>query len=230
MKRMIASLCVLSLMFSFASCSKQADYSNQTITGQVTAIDGTKITLQLGELTEQNMQMQSNQFATFGEANENSDGQTPPEMPDGEQHNDGQTPPDKPDGEQQGDAQTPPDLPNGEMSGGGETPPDMPNGEMPQGGGDMQKPDRNDPMNSFTAGEETVTLDFDGAEIKVESGMEIIDGTLKDISVGSILVVEVGKKNMAKTATVKFTGGMEMPGDMPGGGTGGFDSFGSSSK
>lgn len=108
----------------------------------------------------------------------------------------------------------------------GETPPGKPDGEIPQGGGEMQKSDVNDPMNNFTAGEETITLDFDGAEIKVERGMETTDGTLENISVDSILVVEVGDKNTTKTATVKSTGGAGMSGDMPGGQQGGFSGSG----
>ena len=47
--------------------SEQAasDYSNTAITGQVTAIDGTEVTLQLGELTEA------------------KEGSEPPQMPEG---------------------------------------------------------------------------------------------------------------------------------------------------
>lgn len=141
------------MLFSLAACSKQTDYSGQTITGQVTAIDGTKITLQLGELTEQNAGIQDSQPGAVGQPGENGDGQTPPDLPAGEQQNAGQMP-------------------------GGETPPEKPDGDNSMPGGEMQIPEGNNPMGGFTAGEETVILDFDGATIQVEAGMETTEGTL----------------------------------------------------
>lgn len=211
MKKIIAIICAVSMLFSLAACSKQTDYSGQTITGQVTAIDGTKITLQLGELTDEDSGMPGDSFETLGDPNKSGNGQTPPDLPNDEQQGDGQTPPDRPSGEKQGD---------------GQTPPDMPDGEMRQGGDDMQMPYENNSMGSFTAGEEAVTLNLDGAEIKVESGAAATDGTMENISAGSVLVVEVGEKNTAKTVIVKSIRGMGTPSDIPGGQPGGFDGFG----
>ena len=194
-KKIIALLCVVTMLLSITACSKSADYSEQTIIGQVTEINGTKVTLQLGEMSDENT-AHNNQSESMGKPDGNSNGQVPPASPEGEQQSNGETPPELPSGEQQGNGQTPPEIPDGE------TPPEKPDGDgaLPNG--------NNAPMGGFTAGKEIVTLDFDGAEIKVEAGMRTTNGTLENISVGSVLVVEVGEENRAETATVKFTGGM----------------------
>lgn len=95
MKKLIAILCAAALTLSLAACGSTAeDYVGQTLTGQVTAIDGSAVTLQLGELTE--------------DANTppdgSSDAQTPP---DG--GSDTNTPPEKPGDASGSDTQTPPD-------------------------------------------------------------------------------------------------------------------------
>lgn len=56
-KRITAILCAAAMVFVLNACSKTVYYSGQTITGQVTSIDGNKITLQLGEISEQEMDM-----------------------------------------------------------------------------------------------------------------------------------------------------------------------------
>ena len=56
---------------------------------------------------------------------------------------------------------------------------------------------------SFTAGEESVTLDFAGAEIS-KNGESI---ALSDLAEGDILTVEVGSNNTAASATVESVGG-----------------------
>ena len=56
---------------------------------------------------------------------------------------------------------------------------------------------------SFTAGEESVTLDFANAEIaKNDESIE-----LSDLAEGDILTVEVGSNNTAASATVESVGG-----------------------
>lgn len=58
MKKLFSALLAAALLFAFTSCGASgvsntaADYSNSTQTGEVTAMDGTKVTVQLGELTE----------------------------------------------------------------------------------------------------------------------------------------------------------------------------------
>ena len=121
MKRRSIFLCSLALCLSITGCSgaaasssasttsssvsasasstsvdtAQADYSNQIITGKVVSMDGTSVTLQLGELTE-------------GGPGGSSDGQTPPDMPNSDFSSDGSS-----------DQQTPPDMPGGDSQMGG---------------------------------------------------------------------------------------------------------------
>lgn len=244
MKRIVAILCAAALLFSLTACSgsnsdaeSEADYSNQTLTGQVTAIDGTKVTLLLGEITEQEMDMQQ---MGGGEApsdmeagNAPGNGETPSDAAGGDMSGDGQTPPEIPSGNAQGEGQglsemtgsgnqnqTPPDLPEEGSQGDGETPPDKPDGD--NGGmasGDMTMPDGNMTMNTFTAGEETAIIDLDGATIQVESGMETAEGSIDDVAVDSVLVIEVGDDNTVTSVTVKFMGGgdLQSGGGMQGG-------------
>lgn len=80
MKKLTAIICALAMILMLCSCTGSTE--KKTVTGKVTKIDGTKITLLLGEIAE----------AT-------GDAQTPPEKPDGESGNAQGTPPEKPDGE-----------------------------------------------------------------------------------------------------------------------------------
>ena len=138
-KKIRSLFCAAALTLSLAACgSKTSDYSDQTITGEITDIDGTAVTMQLGELSAGGMPSH--------DVSGSSDS--------------GQTPPDKPDGETQSGS-------------------------------------------SFTAGEESVTLDFANAEItKNDESIE-----LSDLAEGDILTVEVGSNNTAASATVESVGG-----------------------
>ena len=92
MKRITAVLCALAMLLTLAACTKKnTDYSNQTLIGKVISIDGTNVTMQLGELsTQEGMQ----QPAELG------DGQTPPELPADDTQENQQMPA----GDAQGDA------------------------------------------------------------------------------------------------------------------------------
>ena len=158
-KKIRSLFCAAALTLSLAACgSKTSDCSDQTITGEITDIDGTAVTMQLGELSAGGMPSH--------DVSGSSDS--------------GQTPPDKPDGETQ--------------SGSTDSqPPEMPSGSAPGGMGGS----------SFTAGEESVTLDFANAEItKNDESIE-----LSDLAEGDILTVEVGSNNTAASATVESVGG-----------------------
>ena len=51
MKKLLSILCAAALTLSLAACgSSTENYAGQTLTGQVTAMDGSAVTLQLGEL------------------------------------------------------------------------------------------------------------------------------------------------------------------------------------
>mgnify|MGYP002589474497 CR=1 FL=1 len=96
MKKLLSILCAAALTLSLAACGSSAteNYAGQTLTGQVTAIDGSAVTLQLGELAED----------TNTPPDGGSDAQTPP---DG--GSDTNTPPEKPGDASGSDTQTPPD-------------------------------------------------------------------------------------------------------------------------
>ena len=220
-KKWIALLCTAVLSFTSVACDSKAaeTYSGQTLTGQVTAIDGSAVTLQLGELTE--------------------DTNTPPEMPDGQAPSDTpngdntQTPPDAPNGNS---TQTPPDAPNGGSNSApgnangqppakpdgedsGSTPPDMPSGDGFPG----------NPGSSFTAGEDTATLDFSAATI-TKNGETV---TLSDLAVGDIVTATVGSGTAVTTAKIVTVGGQGAPDGNPGnpgGGQGGPGGFGGSGE
>lgn len=92
MKRILTILCSVVMVVSLSACSTESstdskdstDYSNQTLTGQVTSIDGTEVTLQLGELS----------MPEKPEGDDQTDGKTPPENSDEKDKNGDQTPPD----------------------------------------------------------------------------------------------------------------------------------------
>lgn len=93
-KKLMALLCAAAMTVSLAACGAGTDttYAGQTLTGRVTAMDGTAVTLALGELSED--------AAPAGGASSDNDSQQPPEMPSGDSgsQSDGGTPPEMPDG------------------------------------------------------------------------------------------------------------------------------------
>ena len=198
------------LTLSLAACgSKTSDYSGQTITGEITDIDGTAVTMQLGELSAGGM-------PSHDVSDSSDSGQTPPDKPDGETQSgnsssedhassDSSQPPAKPDSQSGSTDSQPPEMPSGQDSSSNSQsgdsvsqPPEKPDGEAPSGSapGGMGG-------SSFTAGEESVTLDFANAEITKND--ESID--LSDLAEGDILTVEVGSNNTAASATVESVGG-----------------------
>ena len=196
-KRTIALLCAAAMVLSLAACGT-GEWSGQTLTGQVTEIDGSTVTLQLGELTEggapgdQNGQndtnSQNDKNTPTGQAP--SDGQTPPDRPDG---TDGGTPPDLPDGQDPGSSDgQPPEKPDDAAGGSGGDAPAAPPDGAPSGG-----------MGGFTAGDETVTLDFSSAAITKDGA----DVGLDDIAVGDVLTCTVGDGDAVTSAEVLSVGG-----------------------
>ncbi len=216
MKRsnVIAFLCAAAMTFSLTACQQQTaaaaatptaavtatetSYAGKTLAGQVTAIDGTNVTLRLGELTE--------------DGRTPPDGETPPEKPDGSSDSaPGQsggapssgtnsTPPEKPDGSSDSAPGQSGGAPSNDTNG---TPPELPDGNAPGQSG-------------FTAGEESVVLDFSKATL-TKNGESI---QLSDLSEGDILTVTVGEGTAAASAEVQTLRGFGGPG-----GAGG-DSFG----
>ena len=173
MKKLLSILCAAALTLSLAACgSSTEDYAGQTLTGQVTAIDGSAVTLQLGELTE--------------DANTppdgSSDAQTPP---DG--GSDANTPPEKPGDASGSDTQAPPDsgsAPSGQGGPGGGF---GGSGEVTQG--DSANTISEDGTYSGTAytstGDDENTLRVDGAAVT-------LDGVTVDKSAGATSNTENG--------------------------------------
>lgn len=208
--RIISLLLAAALLCALCACGTQeTDYSNQTVVGKVTAIDGSSVTLQLGELSEQ---QQPSGDASSGDAgitdstDASTDGQTPPDKPDGESGaatSDGEIPPDKPDGES---GTAPSGSEGGTAPSDGEAPPDKPDGESgdaPSNGGmSGEMPSGMGTGKTFTAGTDTATIDLDGAEI-TDNGEAV---ELSSIEVGDVLSIVFGDSNKIESVTVENVG------------------------
>lgn len=202
MKRMVSVICAASLAITMTACGTTAqseDYSNTTLTGKVTAMDGSMITIQLGELTE----AESNMEAPQGDA---GSGETPPEKPDGESDaqqspeqaedtDNQQEPPEKPDGES--DAQQ--SSEQAEDADNQQEPPEKPE-EDGETAGSMHM--------EFTEGDGTATIDLGDAQVTEESGGQSEERTRNDIEEGDIVVIAVGEDNTVQTVTIKNLGDM----------------------
>ncbi len=227
MKKILSAVCATALILSITACGSSAktDYSGETVSGKVTSVDGSTVTLQLGELTESDDNGQGGQ------------GQ-PPEMPSGDspdaQNSDntngstgaGGTPPEKPSGDsssdsssQSSDSKTPPAKPSGDSSTGGKsgggsqdstnTPPEKPSGSTDgsssDGSSDAQNgapsggaPGARPGTASFTAGDETAVVSLADAEITEDSE----EAELSDIEEGDILKVTFDDDNKAVTVEI----------------------------
>ena len=129
-KKIRSLFCAAALTLSLAACgSKTSDCSGQTITGEITDIDGTAVTMQLGELSAGGM-------PSHDVPDSSDSGQTPPDKLDGETQSgnsssedhassDSSQPPAKPDS-QSGST----DSQSGDS---GSQPPEKPDGEAPSG-------------------------------------------------------------------------------------------------
>ena len=179
-KKWTSILCAAALTLSLAACGAQTagtSESQGTLTGQVTEVDGSQVTLLLGTLNE----------------NENGSGTAPDGTPDGDPGQGGQagTPPEKPAGSTHSGSTNsqPPAKPDGGSTSSGGTPPEMPSGGQPSGAAPSGNAPQGEPParpgSSFTAGNGSVTLDFSKAEI-TENGENV---GLEDIEVGDVLTV-----------------------------------------
>ena len=200
-KKFLSLLCAAAMVFSLAACGTKTDttYAGQTLTGRVTAIDGTSVTLALGELTE-------NSAPSGGAPSGDSDSQQPPEMPSGDSESSqpSGTPPEKPDdGSSDESGQQQPEKPEeGGSQSDGSTPPEMP--DSMTGG------------SSFTESGETLTADISKASI-TKDGESV---SASDVAVDDILTVTFDSKGVVSTVeVVTLTSGMG--GGAPSGGFGG---------
>ena len=163
------------------------------MTGQVSAIDGSKITLLLGTWTEGE--------AWVPQSADNSDQTLPEAPPDQPEDNNAFT---------ERDGQTPPSKPDADIS-DKEQPGEIPSGNAPDG----QKPDDQPSMpGSFEAGTESVRLDFTNAAV-TKRGTRI---TVEEIAVGDVLTVTIGSDQAVRAVTVELQPDGQ---NLPGGGFGG---------
>lgn len=203
---------------STESTEATEEQESEAVTLQVTAVDGSTITGDVGEMSEAPSGDQAPGGDNAQKPDDQASGnqQTPPEKPDDdsaqkpdEQASDNQqTPPEKPEGdsEQKPEAGQTPDgqKPDGQPS-DGQQPGDQAPGGAPQG-------------SPFTASGETQTFTLtDTTEITVESAGSTTEGTADDITVGSILEVTLDTDGNALTVIVKNMNG----GGGPQGGFGG---------
>ena len=224
-KRIAAFACAAAMLASLAACSSSSGSTDSTetseITGQILSIDGSSVTLQLGTLSENTdaSAPQGTPPAKPDDASGSSDSQqTPPDKPDGSNDTSGdtQTPPAKPgdssDSTNNGSA---PEQPSNTASSGndGQTPP-----KMPSDGGNGGAPSGMPGGSSFTASDESTTVDLSNASLTKDSESITVD----DLAVDDILIVTLDSSNQAVSAEVVTTNGM---GGMPGG-QGGFGGSG----
>ena len=191
-KPILSVVCASALALSLAACgsgSSSDDSTTSIVTGQITELSGTSVTLQLGALNQ------------------------------GEQPSDGNAPSDK-DSKASDENQTPPEKPDGDKS----TPPEGDNSTSPKGN-DSTPPEGNDPSedqkpdsrpdgqpggSTFTAGDETLTIDLSGVTLS-KNGDEL---TTDSLAVGDLLTVTLDKDNNPLYAEVVTNQGG------PGGGSG----------
>ncbi len=163
------------------------EQESEAVTLQVTAVDGSTITGDVGEMSE-------------APAGDQAPGGDNAQKPDDQASDNQQTPPEKPDGD---NGQQP-----GDQAPGGESPDgQQPDGQPSEGGAPDQ--DGGAPQGSpFTASGETQTFTLtDTTEITVESAGSTTEGTADDITVGSILEVTLDTDGNALTVIVKSMNG-----------------------
>lgn len=201
--KLAATLLALLLLCGACSAEEKADFSNSSVVGLITEIDGSKVTLQLGELVEQEPPAKP----------EGAAGSEPPAKPEARQNtmqlqNNGVQAliiPQEPVSGKQPDMLT---LDNDQTNdlAANQNPP-----EMPAGG----KPNQ---LYSFKAGQENADFDLTGAQVSVEEPMQTREGSLAELQAGDILELEIGEKNRVLTVTVKNSGSSNMGGTVEQGG------------
>lgn len=123
-KKIRSLFCAAALTLSLAACgSKTSDCSGQTITGEITDIDGTAVTMQLGELSAGGM-------PSHDVSDSSDSGQTPPDKLDGETQSGNSS---SSEDHASSDSSQLPAKPNSQSGDSGSQPPEKPDGEAPSG-------------------------------------------------------------------------------------------------
>lgn len=198
MKRMISLCCAGLMAFSLAACGSQNATSStstpqvtSSVVGKITALDGTTATLQLGELTKNQPSDPPSQDSTQS-GGDNANGDSSASSTSGTQ-----TPPEKPEGDTQGTGDS---SSSTDTQSGSSTPPSGQNAPPSDGQGPA-------PGSTFTAGEETTTVDLSSATVTKESQDGTTDASLSDLAVGDVIEVTMGEDNTATAVVIKSVGG-----------------------
>ena len=192
MKKIISILCVIMLVLSLVACQSKTTYSdkaNSSIVAKVTSINGSTITIQLGELIESSEEIPSKPDENGQVQNPNGEQSEIPQQPSGDQSEAPQQPsgeqnqpPQKPDGENSNDGQF---SPNADGSNQGQ----MPTNQM--GETDVTKV-------NFTESDESLDIDISDASIVKDD--DVIE--VSEISQGDIIRVAFDSKGAVKTVIV----------------------------
>ena len=183
--------------------------------GSVTAIDGNKVTVDVGTLNTAAPGDMPNGEAPSGDK---PDGEAPSgdvpsgDKPDGEAPSGNNSNSEAPDGEAPSGDNSNGEAPSGDAPSGDKPDGEAPSGEMPSG----DKPDGDAPSgmpggngggfggSTFTASGESLSFNVtDDTEITVEFLQGSSEGTLDDIAVGSVLEFELDADGNATKVTVK---------------------------
>ena len=193
-KSMSALLCAAIVTASLTACGSAdntaSSYSNQTVVGKITSIDGDTVTLQLGTLSdgtgsEQSTDSTSEKTQDSGSGNtESTDSQNQTD------HAQQGTPPEKPDGDSSDS--------NSQQQG------NPPSGSAPSGGQAGGAPQEQ--TVTFTAGDDSTTVDLSKAVVTEESSGADTRIDTDDLEKGDVLVVDIGSGNQAEYAVVRNTG------------------------
>ena len=219
-EKLISIALSAAITLSLAACSRNTqtettiaattatEQAETNLTGKITAIEGSTVTLSLGSLTEGKPGDMDSQTPPDMSGSDNS--QTPPDAPSG---NNSQTPPEKPEGDS---SQTPPEMPSDSNSqvpsgNGGQTPPDNPGGGSAQAPGNGQMPSGQPGGMDFQESGETRTLDLSNAVITKNEQSVTVDA----LAVDDILVLTLSTDGTA--AAVQVLSAQDQSGGMPGG-------------
>lgn len=176
-----AALIALSLFGCSAKTSASTggkDYSNQTVTGKVTAIDGTSVTLQLGTLTSNTESSDKN--TSGAEKSENSGSPTPAAT-----------------AAESDSTVTASAIASTESSAPQSS--DAPSGQAKNG--EQSKNSKPHGGSTFKAGDETLTITV-GSSATITLGRSNSAGTISDIKVGDIVEVALGNNNTVTSVKI----------------------------
>ena len=198
-KSMSALLCAAIVTASLTACGSAdntaSSYSNQTVVGKITSIDGDTVTLQLGTLSDGTGSEQSTD-STSEKTQDSGSGNT--ESTDSQNQTDDTqqgTPPEKPDGDSSG---------NTDNSDNSQQQDNPPSGSAPSGGQSGGAPQEQ--TVTFTAGDDSTTVDLSKAVVTEESSGADTRIDTGDLEKGDVLVVDIGSGNQAEYAVVRNTG------------------------